>query len=153
VLEAVKKAEVRNDGLPVSMHQIWRSFDLNSSLHSNKFKVVLLDLFKQGEIYADQSVSLFTTNARFLSGHGDEHFYSCKDLLYSKCDGYKLSKIEQRIVAREDTSMTNFVELKELLLSADMSRYDEFAAQTNRQFLNGEVSLSSLGHQVAIQSF
>lgn len=46
VLNAVKRAESRNRSNPVNMHEIWRGFELNSSLHSNKFKAVMLDLFK-----------------------------------------------------------------------------------------------------------
>ena len=69
------------------MHDVWRSFDLNSSLHSNKFKVVLLDLFKQGEIFADLTLSRFTTDQNRAG------FYSCQDLLAERFAGYEFDQI------------------------------------------------------------
>jgi len=73
--------------MPVNMHDVWRSFELNSSLHSNKFKVVMLDLFKQGEILAESTVSRFTTDKE------REGFYTCQDLLAEKYPGYKFDQI------------------------------------------------------------
>ena len=74
------------------MNEIWRSFELNSSLHSNKFKVVLLELYKQGEIISDETVSLFSTNMRLLYGEGEKLFYTCQGLVALKCQGYTLDQ-------------------------------------------------------------
>ena len=92
ILEAVKIAEQRKQNEPVNMHEIWRSFELNSSLHSNKFKVILLELYKQGEIISDETVSLFSTNMRLLYGEGNKLFYTCQGLVALKCQGYTLDQ-------------------------------------------------------------
>ena len=60
------------------MHDVWRSFDLNSSLHSNKFKVIFLDLFKQGEILSNYTVSKFTTD------RAKEGYLTCQALLIER---------------------------------------------------------------------
>ena len=65
------------------MHDVWRSFELNSALHSNQFKVQMLELFKLGEILADRSVSRFTTN-KMRDG-----FFTCQELLAETYPGHQ----------------------------------------------------------------
>lgn len=66
ILGAVELAEKRNGNLPVNIVQIWRSCKLNNSLHSVKFKIALLELFKSGEILSDGSLCYFTSNFDLL---------------------------------------------------------------------------------------
>ena len=68
VLAAVQQAETRNDNSPVHIVNVWQNIELSSNVHSTKFKIALLTLYKQGELLADESMSLFSADFRHRRG-------------------------------------------------------------------------------------
>ena len=143
VFAAVQKAELRKGNLPVNILEIWRCIELNSRLHSKKFKVALLDLYKQGEVFADDSLCYFSTDVYLLRSKLNKNakFLSCLDLIQCKFPTYKFDKI-YRIVPTRVTPVVNFHDLKSLLLSTDAARYHELDCTIQRVFLDGKVDIA-----------
>ncbi len=122
---------MRNQGKPVNIVEIWQSCELSSQLHSTKFKMVLLDLVSQSEIYTDETVTLFSTS-NDSSGHRAATDGSLEEdtaleshrmldvisLMSKKYPGYKFDDIF-RVVPGPSTDTINFTKLQALLLSKE----------------------------------
>ena len=126
ILNAVKRAELRNRAMPVTIADIWRSVELNSSLLSKKLKIVVLELFKQNEIVADETLTFFSTDhnivqtSRSLECEEGMLFYTCRQLLDAKYPSYKFDP-SHRIVPREQAQVLSLDQLKSFLLSSEAS--------------------------------
>lgn len=146
----MQRAELRNESQPVHIVDIWRSFELNSSLHSKKFKILLLDLLKQDEVISDETLTYFTTDKSLLheqiltSQRHHRQFYKCKQLLNEKHPEYRFDSIH-RIVPTDKAQVIGFEELRSLLLSPD-SNHEIFNPEyKNFVFLNGKIDLAKTG--------
>ena len=102
ILAAVQLAELRKKNNPVNIVEIWQSFQLNASMHSSQFKCILFDLYKQGEVIADDQLTYWSTNLQLLRGPQNNNaspFQHCNDLLASKFLSYEFDSVH-RIVPR-----------------------------------------------------
>ena len=151
-MAAVQRAELRKENNPVTIVEIWQSFELNSSMHSSKFKCILFDLYKNGEMIADENLTYYSTNLELLRGPHNcdaSPFQHCADLLAHKFPSYEFDAIH-RIVPKEFAPedevarIANFDQLREMLLTKVMTEYDIDSGLLNeRVFLDAAVDLSA----------
>ena len=83
--------------------------------------MVLLDLFKQEEVFADDTLTFFTTDKDLLRNEKKNFkspFKKCSDLLAGRFPAYLFDSVG-RITACPETPKHNFNDLKDLLLSQD----------------------------------
>ena len=73
----------------------------------------------------------------------------CQDLLARRYPAYEFDEIH-RIVPSEGSKVINFDEMKELLLSTDMNRYNEIDNTNEHFFLDASVNLAHGGNCIAI---
>ena len=110
VLEAIYKAELRKNNSPVNIVEIWQSLAYSSNFHSVKFKVALLDLYKQGDVFADENLSYFSTDQNILRGPQNNNaspYQRCSDLIARRFPTYRLDQV-YRILPSEQTDVLNY---------------------------------------------
>lgn len=120
-------------------------------MHSCKFKCILFDLYKQGEVIADETLTYWSTNLELVRGPQNNDaspFQHCQDLLARKFPDYTFDSVH-RIVPGSGARVANFEQLKEILLSKDLDSYDS-TMFLDRVFLDGAIDLADSGNQIAI---
>ena len=164
VLDAVQRAELRNRNKPVNIVQIWQSCELSSQLHSTKFKMILLDLFCQNEIFSDESMTYYSAESSTSGPNvldtqdrekeedesvGAMQMFDCQSLLTKKFPGYKFDEIF-RVVPGPETETMSFSKLQTILLCKDLERPVEELETQMPKFLDGKIDLGVQGQKIAI---
>ena len=93
----------------------------------NLVRSQLMDLFKMDLILADFENNTYTLNAskqRHPETNPDSEYELCSDRMLRKFPGYHYDA-ETRIVPGESIQTNNLMQVKEMLLSTDMSSYEQ----------------------------
>ena len=110
----------------------------------------LFDLYREDLILCDAEMNRYSLDKTNQStAERSTEYDLCSDRLVTKFPTYQFDE-KCRIVPGPDTPTFNFVDLKQLLLSKDLSRDVEFE-KSDIRFLDGTVGMK--GNMVAFQSF
>ena len=117
---------------------------------SEKFKQAMINLYKSDNILADQKLERFSSaQSKRNTEENPAEFDLFSDKFAQQFPTYELN-VTSGLAPTEKTPVLNFNQLKELLLSKDLSRMNELGGNEYR-FLDREVDI--IGNRVAIQSF
>ena len=144
VMQAVKDAEeLKQD--PVYVMEVEQTFVKRNGKKTGMslldIKNILMDLYRNDQILTDEEMNRFSMQQRNQNQMlRPTQFDLCSDRLVTKFPTYELDK-KCRIVPGPKTQLRNFNELKDLLLSKDLTRDNAFD-RNEFQFLDGKVDMS-----------
>ena len=150
VKNAVLAAETRKQA-PVYILEIFKSLKPPHELNYAQLSHVLQDLYRDDSILADKEMNKYSLDVKHQSSiiHQTQ-FTLCSDRMEQNFQGYELDKI-CRVVPSQRAPKTNFKELKQLLLSNDTSKDNQFNLNDNFRFLDCNSDMK--GDMVCFQSF
>ena len=152
VLAAIKEAESKKQNT-VNIFEIYKAsltLDKKNSVDVRNIHIILTDLYRNDQILCNHDFNLFSLDKKNQSTTQiTTDYLLCSDKMNSKYPSYMLDQ-RCKIVPGPNTPLYNFADLKELLLSKDLSRDADFDC-TDIRFLDGKVDMT--GNMVAFQSF